>query len=729
MAAIRRDRGGIARSARRRRARVRRRAQRPGRHGAAVRAGRLASTRGTVADRGRAPRGEREGRREGRRSTRSSAPAPSSSGPGLGRSAKLQRTVTELLRATREPVVLDADALHLVDASSLLARQRAGAAPSCSPPTTASTRRCSARRRARTGSPPRAMRRRAPGARCCSRVRRRSSPRRAPVGVPALLAVTSGTPDLATPGTGRRARGDGRGPARAGRAGAPRRGARRTRPRARRRVARREVPRGVLARGGRLVPRRARRSRGRACPLRDGAALRGPRSISPHSRETPRPLPRRRTVGALRGREGRRLRPRRAHRGAALLDAGATSLAVALVDEGIELRDDGIEAPILLARRKSPSTALRDAIAARLTLAVGSLARRPRRRRGRRSAPSAARPREGRHRHAPQGVDPGGLDEVLDVLVRSGVPAGGAVDALPRRRRRRTTRTARSREPSSTRSSARSTRSARALGPSVVLHAANTAGALVGARVAARPRAASASGCTATCRTRAAAALVDGGPPRAAPGALAQGARRRGPRPARGRAPELRAPPRRSRWTPGSRRCRSATPTASRARCSTAVPRCSSAGARRPLAGVVTMDQLLVDCATTRSRSATRWSCSAARATRRSRPTSGRRARHDQLGGALRHQAARSPSCPSSDPGTIAPMGAATLEALAARGRDVHRVPAERDADHRRLRHGSARRAGCSSSARAPAARRTPASRSSGAPASCSTGSSPRSSA
>ena len=47
----------------------------------------------------------------------------------------------------------------------------------------------------------------------------------------------------------------------------------------------------------------------------------------------------------------------------ALLDGGASLLGVALVDEGIELREDGVDAPILLLAEAQP-TALRDAIAA-----------------------------------------------------------------------------------------------------------------------------------------------------------------------------------------------------------------------------------------------------------------------------------------------------------------------------------------------------------------------------
>jgi alanine racemase len=113
-----------------------------------------------------------------------------------------------------------------------------------------------------------------------------------------------------------------------------------------------------------------------------------------------------------------------------LLGAGATSLGVALVDEGIELRDDGIDAPILMLS-EAPSTALRDAIDARLTLAVGSV-------HGARSLCDVARDLRpepvhvkvdtGMHR---QGVEPTALDEVLDVLERGGVRVGGLWTHFP----------------------------------------------------------------------------------------------------------------------------------------------------------------------------------------------------------------------------------------------------------------------------------------------------------
>jgi alanine racemase len=114
-----------------------------------------------------------------------------------------------------------------------------------------------------------------------------------------------------------------------------------------------------------------------------------------------------------------------------LLGAGATSLGVALVDEGVELRADGIDVPILLLS-EVPATALRDAIEARLTLTVGSL-------RGARDVCDAAaaghRPESvhvkvdtGMHR---QGVDPSSLDVVLGLLDEAAVPVGGLWTHFP----------------------------------------------------------------------------------------------------------------------------------------------------------------------------------------------------------------------------------------------------------------------------------------------------------
>ena len=56
----------------------------------------------------------------------------------------------------------------------------------------------------------------------------------------------------------------------------------------------------------------------------------------------------------------------------AFIDAGAAGLAVAIVDEGVELRNGGITEPILLLA-EAPADTLVDALEARLTLTIGSL--------------------------------------------------------------------------------------------------------------------------------------------------------------------------------------------------------------------------------------------------------------------------------------------------------------------------------------------------------------------
>ena len=103
----------------------------------------------------------------------------------------------------------------------------------------------------------------------------------------------------------------------------------------------------------------------------------------------------------------------------AVLAGGADSLAVAIVDEGIELRGSGVSAPILLLAEIPPDTIL-DALTHSLTLTVGSLE-------GATAAVSAAEKLGGIHRvhlkidtgmHR-MGVDPSSVDEVVDVLVAS----------------------------------------------------------------------------------------------------------------------------------------------------------------------------------------------------------------------------------------------------------------------------------------------------------------------
>ncbi|MGA7835920.1 MAG: alanine racemase [Acidimicrobiales bacterium] len=104
---------------------------------------------------------------------------------------------------------------------------------------------------------------------------------------------------------------------------------------------------------------------------------------------------------------------------AAALDAGADSLAVAIVDEGIELRKSGITVPILLLA-EIPAATIRDALRYDLTLTIGSPD-------GARDAVAAAHELRGRHRaHVKvdtgmhrMGVAPSGVDEVFDTLASS----------------------------------------------------------------------------------------------------------------------------------------------------------------------------------------------------------------------------------------------------------------------------------------------------------------------
>ena len=161
-----------------------------------------------------------------------------------------------------------------------------------------------------------------------------------------------------------------------------------------------------------------------------------------------------------------------------LLGAGADSLAVAIIDEGIELRDAGFTESILLLA-EIPSTTVADALANYLTLTVGSLA-------GARAAVAAAETVRGHHRaHLKvdtgmrrMGVAPDEVDEVVDVLAGSGaIDLEGVYTHLSVADGSRAT-TARSPAPRSRRST-RSSRdlAARGVRPRVV-HAANSAGAL-----------------------------------------------------------------------------------------------------------------------------------------------------------------------------------------------------------------------------------------------------------
>ena len=100
----------------------------------------------------------------------------------------------------------------------------------------------------------------------------------------------------------------------------------------------------------------------------------------------------------------------------AFLDAGAVGLAVAIVDEGVELREGGITEPILLLAETPPDTLI-DALEAHLTLTIGSAD-------GAKAAAQAAASLGGHHRvhikidtgmHR-MGVMPTNFDNVLDEL-------------------------------------------------------------------------------------------------------------------------------------------------------------------------------------------------------------------------------------------------------------------------------------------------------------------------
>ena len=103
----------------------------------------------------------------------------------------------------------------------------------------------------------------------------------------------------------------------------------------------------------------------------------------------------------------------------AALDGGADSLAVAIVDEGIELRGAGVSTPILLLAEIPPET-IPDALANELTLTIGSLE-------GAKAAVTSAEKLGGRHRvHVKVdtgmhriGVAPDQVDGVVDVLLAS----------------------------------------------------------------------------------------------------------------------------------------------------------------------------------------------------------------------------------------------------------------------------------------------------------------------
>jgi alanine racemase len=103
----------------------------------------------------------------------------------------------------------------------------------------------------------------------------------------------------------------------------------------------------------------------------------------------------------------------------AALSGGADMLAVAIIDEGIELRASGVTAPILLLAEVPPDT-IAAALESALTLTIGSLD-------GARAAVATAEALGGRHPvHVKvdtgmqrMGVSPSDIDEVADVLTAS----------------------------------------------------------------------------------------------------------------------------------------------------------------------------------------------------------------------------------------------------------------------------------------------------------------------
>lgn len=115
----------------------------------------------------------------------------------------------------------------------------------------------------------------------------------------------------------------------------------------------------------------------------------------------------------------------------ALLEAGADLLAVAIVDEGIELRDLGITAPILLLA-EIPANTLRVAMEHDLTLTVGSLA-------GARAVAEVARELGGTYRvHLKvdtgmyrQGVDPADALEAAQILATPHLSLEGIYTHFP----------------------------------------------------------------------------------------------------------------------------------------------------------------------------------------------------------------------------------------------------------------------------------------------------------
>ncbi len=111
----------------------------------------------------------------------------------------------------------------------------------------------------------------------------------------------------------------------------------------------------------------------------------------------------------------------------AALEGGATWLAVALVEEGVALRQAGIEAPILLLS-EPPVEAAAEAVAHRLVPTVytrqGLGLADPG---GRWPVPAARGPPQGRHRHAPGGRRPEDAPQLAGLIAAHPGLALGAV--------------------------------------------------------------------------------------------------------------------------------------------------------------------------------------------------------------------------------------------------------------------------------------------------------------
>ena len=124
-------------------------------------------------------------------------------GPGLGRTTKIERAIAEILRTTREPAVLDADALHLVDPAWLAARQNRGGSPLVLTPHDGEFT-------ALVGAPPgsdriAAAERLVQRTGCTVLLKGPTTVIATPTpvpGFPETMVVTSGSPDLGTPGSG-----------------------------------------------------------------------------------------------------------------------------------------------------------------------------------------------------------------------------------------------------------------------------------------------------------------------------------------------------------------------------------------------------------------------------------------------------------------------------------------------------------------------------------------------